>query len=136
MPDDYLTSMLTALCRRFSEDPLKGRYHVASESGLSEQYIYQIISGKPMQNGEKRSVGKVARAKLSKAFPDWLEHDHAQYTLPAQDQQFINRIQQEVARYDVPQLIKDAIIGMIKQQPPKHAGSSLGEHPPHEQKAA
>ena len=58
------------------------------------------------------------------------------YEIGSQDQQFINRIQQEVARYDVPEVIKDAIIGMIKQQPPKHAGSSLGEHPPHEQKAA
>jgi transcriptional regulator with XRE-family HTH domain len=73
MNDDYLITMLIVLCKRFSIDPLKGRHRVAELSGLSEQYIYQIISGKPMQSGQKRSIGKLARGKLTQAFPDWLD---------------------------------------------------------------
>jgi transcriptional regulator with XRE-family HTH domain len=52
------------------------------------------------------------------------------------DAKFVHQIQQEVARYEVPDVIKDAIIGMIRQQPEKHAGSSLGDHPNHDAKAA
>lgn len=73
MTDDHLISALRALCGRFSKDPLDGRYEVANKAGLSEQYLYQILANKPMANGERRSVGKIARGKLTRAFPNWLE---------------------------------------------------------------
>lgn len=75
MQDDQLIKCLTALCSQYTEDrekPFEGRKYVAEKSGLSEQYLYQILADKPMANGNKRSIGKSARAKLTKAFPDWL----------------------------------------------------------------
>lgn len=75
MEDDFVTAKLIALCARFGDTPSDGRYHVAKKAGLSEQYLYQIITKKPMSNGSLRSVGKIARVKLSEAFPDWLDSD-------------------------------------------------------------
>lgn len=75
MNDDFLISRLRLLCQRFADSPLEGRYYVATKAGLSEQYLYQILSGKPMANGQKRSVGKVARNKITTVFPDWIESE-------------------------------------------------------------
>ena len=75
MDDDYLIDRLESLCKRFSELAVDGRHTVANKAGLSEQYLYQIIARKPMANGGRRSVGKVAREKITKAFPDWLIDD-------------------------------------------------------------
>lgn len=72
MNDDHLVDLLVALCKRFADDPLAGRYAVAKRAGLSEQYLYQILTGKPMANGNQRSLGKIARAKINREFPDWL----------------------------------------------------------------
>lgn len=75
MNDDHLIECLRILCSRFGEDDkdaLTGRYKVAKEAGLSEQYLYQILTGKPMTNGNKRSIGRSARKKLDNAFPNWL----------------------------------------------------------------
>lgn len=73
-PEDTLILQLQALCLRYSDsnDPLEGRYEVARRAGLSEQYLYQMLAAKPMANGSLRSVGKIARQKLTNAFPDWL----------------------------------------------------------------
>lgn len=88
MGDDFLISRLEALCRQFAATALDGRYAVAKKANLSEQYLYQIITRKPMANGGRRSIGKVAREKLTKAFPGWLDQPNemppalAQYTSP------------------------------------------------------
>lgn len=73
MTDDRLIERLKGLCMRFDADPLLGRYEVAKQSTLNEQYLYQVLTGKPMANGNKRSLGKIARGKITKAFPDWLD---------------------------------------------------------------
>jgi len=72
MQEDNLIAFLSNLCKRFDDDALEGRYEVARRTGLSEQYLYQVLSGKPMANGNKRSLGKNARARISKVFPDWM----------------------------------------------------------------
>lgn len=77
MNDDQLIDRLNALCKRFAKTALDGRYTVAERAHLSEQYLYQVITGKPMANGNKRSIGKIARSKLSSAFPDWLDRSDA-----------------------------------------------------------
>lgn len=65
---------------------------VATLSGLSEEYIYQLVEGKPKKNGEPREVGKVAARKIAAAFadgrrPDWFDQEwgtdaHAGASLP------------------------------------------------------
>lgn len=72
MTDDQLIDRLADLCKRFGDTPLDGRYEVASRAHLSEQYLYQVLTGKPMANGNRRSIGKIAREKLTKAFPGWI----------------------------------------------------------------
>lgn len=74
MVDDILDK-LSALCASLSADPLEGRKILAKRAGLSEQYLYQVLAGKPLGNGNPRSLGRVARGKISRAFPGWL---HAQ----------------------------------------------------------
>lgn len=82
MNEDFLISRLEALCLRYGKTASEGRYDVAKRAGLSEQYLYQIITNKPMANGERRSIGKVAREKITKAFPDWLAGTPTAPTLP------------------------------------------------------
>ena len=77
MTDDYLIEKLRQLCLRFSNDPLEGRYDVAKKSGVSADYLYQILAGKPMANGNQRSVGKRLRSCLTKAFPDWIDQENS-----------------------------------------------------------
>ena len=72
MNDDPIIEKLSALCLRFGERDRDGRFEVAKITGLSEQYLYQILSGKPMANGNARSIGKAARSKITAKFPDWL----------------------------------------------------------------
>jgi hypothetical protein len=73
MDDDYLIGKLRDLCRRFADTALEGRFEVAKRAGLGEQYLYQLLTDKPMANGNSRSLGKIARGKIEKVFPDWLE---------------------------------------------------------------
>jgi hypothetical protein len=72
MNEDHLITCLKSLCQRFSTEALDGRFEVAKTAGLSEQYLYQILTGKPMANGNKRSLGKQAREKITAKYPDWL----------------------------------------------------------------
>lgn len=72
---DYLITRLEALCKRFNADPLKGRFVVSEKSTLSEQYLYQILTGKSRRSEKPRSIGQNARSKLTKAFPDWLSEE-------------------------------------------------------------
>lgn len=72
MKPDYLIDRLRTLCQRFDDNPLIGRFEVARRSDLNEQYLYQILAGKSSKAGKPRSIGMNARAKLTKAFPDWL----------------------------------------------------------------
>jgi hypothetical protein len=73
MEPDYLIDRLRALCARFNDDPMMGRFEVAKKATLNEQYLYQILAGKSSKAGKLRSVGMNARGKLTKAFPDWLD---------------------------------------------------------------
>lgn len=66
----------------------------------------------------------------------WLDQEHAASAIPDRDQAFINRVEQEVARYDVPEHIRQAVITLITSSPPRQTGSSLEDHPIHEAKAA
>ena len=72
MNEDHLITCLKSLCKRFSAEAIDGRFEVAKTAGLSEQYLYQILTGKPMANGNKRSLGKQAREKITAKYPDWL----------------------------------------------------------------
>ncbi|MES2685523.1 MAG: hypothetical protein V4706_01810 [Pseudomonadota bacterium] len=49
-------------------DRRKGMRAVADLANLSEEYIYQLIEGKPKKDGEPRQVGKVAARKIALAF--------------------------------------------------------------------
>lgn len=75
MGDDFLIASLKRLCQRFDSDPLQGRHAVSKATGLSEQYLYQIIAGKAMANGKKRNIGTAERARITEKFPDWLDKE-------------------------------------------------------------
>lgn len=82
MADDFLTDRLRDLCSRMDsfegrKDALRGRYVVAKRAKVNEQYLYQILTGKPTNSGEARGIGKRLREKISQAFPDWLDTDHS-----------------------------------------------------------
>lgn len=49
-------------------DRRKGLRVVADVAGLSEEYIYQLIEGKPKKDGAPRQVGKMAAKKIALSF--------------------------------------------------------------------
>lgn len=62
----------------------KGWRSVASASGLSEEYIYQLDQGKLKKNGNPREVGKIAAQKIAKAFADgrpesWFDYEASEH---------------------------------------------------------
>ena len=124
MKEDLLIANLKTLCQRFSADPLQGRYEVARQTGLSEQYLYQIISGRPMANGKLRSVGARARKTITEKFPNWLD-SRPQESLPKDDQDFVHRVEEAVARYTVSDEAKRIILATIHTQPKRQDKSDV-----------
>jgi len=48
----------------------RGLRAVADSAGLSEEYVYQLVEGKPKKDGTPRGVGKTAATKIARAFAD------------------------------------------------------------------
>lgn len=124
MDNDYLVDALRRLCEKLAPGDMKSaRHQIAARSGLSEQYLYQLLSGKSKTGGKNRSVGKKARDAITHAYPDWFD-THASGKARHGDQEFILRVEQEIARYEVPDQIKRAIITPIKDCPPRDSSAS------------
>lgn len=70
-PQDLVIARLRALCAR------KGLDAVAASSGLSREYLRQLIRAYPLQSGNPRSLGRSAAAKVTAAYPDWMEPQHS-----------------------------------------------------------
>lgn len=69
---DPLSTALARLCER------EGGYTVVAEkAGLNDQSLYQVIKGIRLPSGNAKSVGPAMRKALTRAYPDWLEHDSA-----------------------------------------------------------
>lgn len=95
------------------------------------QYLNYRNGAKETKTGKVRGMRKETAWRFEDAFNKprgWLDQDHSSYLLPARDQAFVHRIEQEVARYDVPEHVKQAVITLITSSPLRHAGSSLAEH--------
>jgi len=121
MTEDHLLDKLFALCGRFAEDPIDGRYEVAKRAKLSEQYLYQLLTKKPMANGNMRSIGKIARKKITDAFPDWLVQDPNTSSMPAQDRRFLDALGSGVKEREIPEHIRQTILTLIDSSPKKGA---------------
>ncbi|WP_157991636.1 S24 family peptidase [Caldimonas tepidiphila] len=74
--DNWLAN-LRALVDELSEgdDKRVGYRAVASASGLSEEYIYQLYEGKPKADGSPRHVGPRAAKAIARAFAEGRPHD-------------------------------------------------------------
>lgn len=96
---------------------------VARRSGTSEKYLWQLLNGVAFQKtGNKRNVGRVLARKLETGCGKpvgWMDVDHSANNLPPQDAQFLNEIRQDVAQYDVPDHVKQAILTLITSSPRK-----------------
>lgn len=66
--DVWLHNLRSLVDAEGDGDKRKGLRSVADLSGLSEEYIYQLIEGKPKKDGAPRQVGKVAAKKIASAF--------------------------------------------------------------------
>jgi len=112
----------------------------ADIAGMSYAQWFNYRNGaKEPKTGKVRGMRKETAWKIEDAFKKprgWLDQNHNQYQATMKDQEFAHRVEQELARYEVSDQIKQAIIGLITTSPPKHAGSSLADHPVHEEKAA
>ncbi len=66
--DIWLANLKALVAIEGNGEKRKGLRQVADVSGLSEEYIYQLVEGKPKKNGDPREVGKAAAKKIALAF--------------------------------------------------------------------
>jgi hypothetical protein len=94
---------------------------------ISEKYIEQILGGfQGSRDKSPRSIGhKFARKlELGCGKPEgWMDQDHTTYALPAQDEEFLTELRQEVAQYAVPDHIRKTILMLIANSPKKQPDS-------------
>ena len=66
---DYWHANLVALVQaEGAGDERRGYQAVAERTGLSEEYIYQLVKKKPRSDGKPREVGKAAARKIEQAY--------------------------------------------------------------------
>jgi hypothetical protein len=73
-PDNPEVLALKALCER--EGGEKGHITIAKELGVSDQSIYQIITGVRLPSGRPKGIGPTLKDKLNRRYPGW--NDKAQ----------------------------------------------------------
>lgn len=67
-PKEQAIAALVLLCRREG-----GHANVASEAGLDEQTIWQIVHGIKLPSGAPRGVGPKYQRLLTTRYPDWMQ---------------------------------------------------------------
>lgn len=95
---------------------------LAEKAETAAPYISQIINRVPSRTGKPRDVGPELARKLETGCGKpvgWMDVDHSANNLPPQDAQFLNEIRQDVAQYDVPDHVKQAILTLITSSPRK-----------------
>ncbi len=66
--DIWLNNLKALVETEGGGDRRKGLRAVADLAGISEEYVYQLVEGKPKKDGAPRQVGKVAAKKIAIAF--------------------------------------------------------------------
>lgn len=95
---------------------------VANKADTAAPYLSQIINRVPSRTGKPRDVGPDLARKLEEGCgkpTGWMDADHSANNLPTADAQFINEVRQDVAQYDVPEHVKQAILTLITSSPKK-----------------
>lgn len=103
------------------------------------QYVNLRDGAKDSETGKPRGMYKSTARRFEVAFEKphgWLDQDHSAQRLPAPDQAFLYRVEQEVARYAVPEHIQAAILTLIEASPLRTQGAAAHAPPPKEAKAA
>lgn len=103
------------------------------------QYVNLRDGAKDARSKKPRAMRKETARRFEDAFQKphgWLDQDHSAQHLPPADQEFLNRVEQEVARYVVPAHIQAAILTLIEASPPRHTGAAAHDPPAKEAKAA
>jgi hypothetical protein len=86
------------------------------------QYINLRDGAKDPRSGKPRGMRKETAWRFEDAFGKqrgWLDQDHSTNHLPEPDRNFIHRIEQDVARHDIPDAVKQTILMLITSSPKK-----------------
>jgi hypothetical protein len=103
------------------------------------QFVNYRDGAKEAKTGKVRGMRKETAWRFEDAFGKprgWLDQDHSAASLPAPDQEFLHRVEQDVARYVVPDHIRAAILTLIEASPLRQSGAAAHDPPPKEAKAA
>lgn len=65
---DPFVQALVALCSREG-----GYQEVADRAHVNAQNLWQILTARPLESGKPRGVGPNLRARLTSAYPHWME---------------------------------------------------------------
>ena len=107
MAHDPLVSALVALCKREGDYKL-----VADRAAVSADNLWQIISGTKLPSGNPRGVGPKLRARLTIAYPDWLEPAPSRKSSTTRDI-LINDIISLLERFDDPDDLRRAYVRCV-----------------------
>lgn len=110
-PQDRVLERLRALCDRHGLDA------VSVKSGVSREYLRQLVRAYPLESGNPRSLGRKSAARLTQAYPDWMEPQHLPEGETRPRGQEAQILSQHSASYS-PQFTWEAL--MTQQAMPQH----------------
>ena len=104
-------------------DKVGGIAALAGALKRSDAQVSQWIRGPPHSvTGKPRGMKSVTARWIETTTelpPGWLDQNHEASPLTARDAQFIARIAQEVAHYNVPEHIRLSVLALIQSSPPR-----------------
>lgn len=133
--DDIRRENLAALA-----DAYGGVAGLARKLDRSESQISQWVRGAAhsvtgRKRGMKSETARWIEATTSKP-AGWLDQNHEAPQMPERDADFVRRIEQAVARYEVPDHVQQAILTIITTLPPRPEESNTNTPATNQAKAA
>lgn len=95
---------------------------VAEKANTAPAYLSQITNRAPSRTGKPRDMGSALARKIEAGCglsTGWMDTDHGEHKMTEMDKQFVHQVEENLARYDVPDHIRQTIITLLENAPTK-----------------
>lgn len=85
-------------------------------------YLSEILNRSPSRTGKPRDMGSDLARKIEHGCGKprgWMDQDHSANHMPPADIAFINEVREDVAKYEVPDHIRQAVLTLLTSSPKK-----------------